>query len=137
MDNWGSLASLLNMVGRQSMLKLLTAKYSLKTRRKLLKNHAELKLLLPHISYGRPKKRFSTSRVNDRVKVMFAKYKSMSKLKDLVCNKCGSNYKVEMHHIKPMRKRNKLKSKYDESFHNRKQVPLCRVCHMKQHKGIV
>jgi hypothetical protein len=59
----------------------------------------------------------------------------MATLKDLKCKVCGSDYRVEMHHIKKMadlkpttRYVDKLMAKAQ-----RKQIPLCRDCHMKHH----
>lgn len=55
----------------------------------------------------------------------------------LACKICGSTEKVEMHHVRHIRKMNqKLKG-----FHkvmaslNRKQVPVCKECHLKIHRG--
>jgi len=56
------------------------------------------------------------------------------------CCVCGSNLGVEMHHIKHIRKRKNTKAKQTFSTFmgliNRKQVPVCRDCHTKIHKGI-
>jgi thymidine kinase len=65
---------------------------------------------------------------------LFATEKSLARLENLICIQCGSEYKVEMHHV---RKLKDLKSKI--SYVNklvikakRKQIPLCRVCHMNK-----
>lgn len=53
------------------------------------------------------------------------------------CKICGSTKMVEMHHIKHIKKSNiKLKG-FDKQMSaiNRKQIPVCRLCHMKIHKG--
>lgn len=69
------------------------------------------------------------------VSALFSLSKSMATLKDLKCKVCGSDYRVEMHHIKKMadlkpttRYVDKLMAKAQ-----RKQIPLCRDCHMKHH----
>lgn len=60
---------------------------------------------------------------------------------DLPCAKCGSISQVEMHHIKHVRKtKYSLIPKPDTlrrlmSLRNRRQVPLCRTCHMEVHSG--
>lgn len=55
------------------------------------------------------------------------------------CCICGSNQKVEMHHIKHIRSRKNTKEKQTFSTFmgliNRKQVPVCRECHLKIHNG--
>ncbi len=55
------------------------------------------------------------------------------------CCICGSINKVEMHHLKHIRKRKNNKSKYNFTTFmgliNRKQIPVCHDCHMKIHKG--
>lgn len=56
---------------------------------------------------------------------------------DLPCANCGSEEKVEMHHVKHIKTLNvKLKS-FEKAMAkiNRKQVPLCKVCHVKVHNG--
>jgi len=61
--------------------------------------------------------------------------KSIARLENLMCKSCGSDYKVEMHHIRALKDLNpKLKSidKIMASI-KRKQIPLCRECHMKLH----
>ena len=42
-----------------------------------------------------------------------------------------------MHHIRHIRKINRKLNSFDQAVAriNRKQVPLCRVCHIKLHKG--
>lgn len=114
------------------MLKLLTAKLKGGTRARLIRKYPEITNLLPKVSYRKPTKRFNTGR--SRIRSMFSRYKSMSKLVDLSCVKCESAYKVEMHHVKPMKTVRK-DSTWFESFHKRKQIPLCRRCHNVIHNN--
>lgn len=55
------------------------------------------------------------------------------------CCVCGSNNKVEMHHIKHIRSRTNTKEKQTfltlMGHINRKQIPVCRDCHLKIHRG--
>jgi predicted HNH restriction endonuclease len=50
------------------------------------------------------------------------------------CAICGTLHNVEMHHRRPLKG-------YDgtlkgiEKAQSRKQIPLCRKCHMKVHSG--
>jgi nicotine oxidoreductase len=62
---------------------------------------------------------------------------SLASLDNLVCTVCGSAYRVEMHHIRMMKDLSpKLKS-LDALMvkANRKQIPLCRNCHVKYHES--
>lgn len=53
------------------------------------------------------------------------------------CSNCGSKDQIEMHHIKHIKTMNVKLSSYDKMVAkiNRKQVPLCRACHLKVHNG--
>ena len=55
------------------------------------------------------------------------------------CSVCNSFIKVEMHHVKHIRKRGFSYSGFTKEMAliNRKQIPLCRECHMKVHKGLL
>src|SRR5690606_3813706 len=69
------------------------------------------------------------------ISVLSSTHKSLARLLKSSCLKCGSNYKVEMHHIRKMSDINKTKSdiNYIMSKAKRKQIPLCRKCHMETH----
>ena len=53
------------------------------------------------------------------------------------CSICESKYQVEMHHIKHVRKEGHRYTgiEAEMSLLTRKQIPLCRKCHMAVHKG--
>jgi hypothetical protein len=55
------------------------------------------------------------------------------------CSVCGSTSKVEMHHVRHLRKMRKVTSVNYLTLImariNRKQIPLCQVCHIKVHAG--
>jgi len=53
------------------------------------------------------------------------------------CSNCGSREKIEMHHIKHIKTLNVKLNSFDKMVAtiNRKQVPICRDCHTKVHKG--
>nr|QIJ45981.1 hypothetical protein [Calonectria ilicicola] len=55
---------------------------------------------------------------------------------DFPCAVCGDE-NTEMHHIKHIKTLNVKLSSFDSAMAkvNRKQVPLCRPCHLKVHKG--
>lgn len=69
---------------------------------------------------------------------IYANRVSRSRL-EASCIVCGIKETVEMHHVKHIRKDSIRYEGFtrDMSLINRKQVPLCRKCHMKVHKGLL
>lgn len=65
---------------------------------------------------------------------MIVEYKEVVKILKARCVLCGSNQDIEVHHV---RKLSKTKRKdYLSSMMarmNRKQVPVCKKCHIKIH----
>lgn len=61
---------------------------------------------------------------------------SRANLDNLICSKCGSDYRVEMHHIRMLKDLNPKINIIDRKMaeKQRKQIPLCRSCHMEHHK---
>jgi hypothetical protein len=61
---------------------------------------------------------------------------SEASLKGLSCSICGSTYRVEMHHIRKMKDLNPNLSSVDRLMAQlqRKQIPLCRSCHLEKHR---
>lgn len=53
------------------------------------------------------------------------------------CANCGESNHVEMHHVKHIKTINPRLSSFDKLLAriNRKQVPLCRRCHLQVHMG--
>jgi hypothetical protein len=77
------------------------------------------------------------SSVNTNIKALYATELSLANLDKLICSICKSDFKVEMHHIREMKN---IKHKhgtldYLMAKRNRKQIPVCRDCHMKHHSG--
>lgn len=60
---------------------------------------------------------------------------SLATLDKLNCSVCDSSYRVEMHHVRMMRDLSPKIQNLDALMAkaNRKQIPLCRNCHMKYH----
>ena len=56
---------------------------------------------------------------------------------DHPCANCGSEIKIEMHHIKHIKTLNVKLNVFDKMVAevNRKQVPFCRKCHNEVHRG--
>ena len=53
------------------------------------------------------------------------------------CAICGSPYQVEMHHVRPIRKRGQALRGFALSLAaiNRTQLPVCHACHRDIHRG--
>ena len=66
---------------------------------------------------------------------MYAGYISIASLEGLSCSR--SNYRVEMHHVRHLKDLNPRISKLDKLMiaRNRKQIPVCRECHIKIHSS--
>ena len=67
---------------------------------------------------------------------IFANRISISKL-GCACVFCESRINIEMHHIHHVRKRGSRDSGFqgERNLFQRKQIPLCRICHQNVHKG--
>lgn len=80
---------------------------------------------------------FKTKNPSTIVSALYSVNTSLATLDNLSCALCSSQYRVEMHHIRKMRdlkpKANRVDSLMARA--NRKQIPLCRECHMKHHGG--
>lgn len=82
---------------------------------------------------------FSTSNPPEDIEVVLAKVMRFTRSRlDYPCAACGSPERIEMHHIRHLRKGSKtITSGFSKimSAINRKQVPLCDSCHDKVHAG--
>lgn len=75
------------------------------------------------------------STITDPLKLKFFSTRSHFTL-DMPCSVCGTEYDVEMHHIRHLRK-SSPKGKITSLFlqMRRKQIPVCKTCHRIIHKG--
>lgn len=127
---------------RSSCCKVLAAKYKLKTvRATLLRFGSSLQKegtkSLPSLKdplirgalFKTGRDRFS------RVGSIFRRASLTIRVADISCCKCGSTLNVEMHHIRALKNRNKRLDPVSMamSARSRKQIPLCRKCHVRQH----
>ena len=135
--NYSDLVSMIYYTLYGSCAKLLAAKFSLRSIGRVRAKFGK-QLSSKEISLYKPKyaatHTFNTS-ANPNIRLLFANI-STATLNNLVCSACGSTYRVEMHHVRKLADIKKSKSFVDRlmiSRRRRKQVPLCRVCHMKHH----
>jgi group II intron reverse transcriptase/maturase len=140
--NYPRLVSLLNNVLKQSCAKLLASKFSLNSRAKAFKKFGPqlnspsgVQLIKP--SYKSDIYNFKIHKHYENITGLYSQSKSIATLFNLACRSCGSYYRVEMHHVRAMKDLNPKVSHIDRLMvkSNRKQIPLCRKCHMIKHKS--
>jgi group II intron reverse transcriptase/maturase len=140
--NYSQLVSILNLYLRKSCAKLLAAKFSMNSTAKVFAKFGKdlschsVKFLTP--SYVSNMMNFKVN-ASPVIPTLFASHISKASLKDLPCSVCGSKYRVEMHHVKHMKTVKPGTSEVDRIMirANRKQIPLCRECHVKHHTSKV
>ena len=138
-DNYNNLASLLNYVLKSSCAKLLASKYSLKSQAKVYKKFGNSLTGSDKISFIQAKYGIKpwAFRVNstDHIQALYTRSISAASLQNLICCKCRSDYRVEMHHIRKIKDLNPKLNWIDSTMakRNRKQIPLCRECHLEYH----
>jgi group II intron reverse transcriptase/maturase len=80
---------------------------------------------------------FKISKVDDNIPELYSNKVSIASLEGLVCTVCKSEYRVEMHHVRMMKDLSPKTKRLDYLMAraNRKQIPLCRSCHVSHHRG--
>nr|YP_009132704.1 hypothetical protein [Bangia fuscopurpurea]AKA66468.1 hypothetical protein [Bangia fuscopurpurea] len=137
--NYSQFVSWIRWVIYSSVAKLLARKFNLsvtKVFKKFGPNLSSGKFALYDPKFIANEPRFKTD-VSPVIPNLYAKFKSTATLYELVCAKCGSDHRVEMHYIRKMQNLNPKISEVDRLMvrANRKQIPLCRECHMKYHRN--
>jgi len=148
--NKNQLSSYLHFTLKTSCAKLLAAKFTLKSQNKLYQEFGKDlkgkdKIGFIDADYGlapwdfktpadtrSPKNKVSESGI---INTLYAETISVASLYNLECAKCGSKHRVEMHHVKYLKDLNPKLSKIDTLMakRRRKQIPLCRKCHLTHH----
>jgi sulfur transfer complex TusBCD TusB component (DsrH family) len=139
-DNFNNLSAKVHFILKESCARLLTAKFSAKTQANIFARFGKnLKGNDKHgfcqIILGINTAAFNVKTDDIHLRVN-AKGISKASLEGLTCAICDSNYRVEMHHVRMMKDLNPKASAVDKIMakKNRKQIPLCRECHMEHHK---
>lgn len=143
--NYSRLVSCLNFYLKQSCAKLLAAKYSINNRAKIFDKYGKdlssnkkgIKFINPSYNTNMLnfKVKINNNELNGTIKSLYALSKSKARLYNIACSACGSDQFVEMHHIRAMKDLNPKLSHIDKIMvrMNRKQIPLCRKCHVSRH----
>jgi group II intron reverse transcriptase/maturase len=141
--NYSGFSGFIYMTLKQSCAKLLAAKFKLNTMKKVYQKFSgDLVFKSPNgrvVSFYKPSWKLDPNRFQIKaspiIPTFFAKGLSLARIENMICSMCQSDYRVEMHHIKAMKSLNPKVSAMDKLMikANRKQIPLCRECHMKYH----
>jgi len=151
-NNYGRVAARVHYILKYSCALTIASKMKLNTLRRVfnkygknlnIKNEAgEIITNYPTVDYRRPKK-FTIAPILDysSLEAYIDQYdrRVQRGRKDLKgpCVLCGSNQDIEIHHV---RKLSKAKRKdylsTMMSRMNRKQIPVCKKCHIKIHQGV-
>jgi len=140
--NISQLNSLISYIIKSSCAKLLVAKFSISTQAGVFKRfgnqlekEGKVKFYKANIQVN-PQNFKIKLKQPDLIQGLFAASKSLANLYELACAKCGSTYRVEMHHVKMMKDLGTIKwADRQMAKVNRKQIPLCRKCHMEHHNN--
>jgi len=144
--NYGKLVGLVNNIIKGACSMLLAAKFNLKSQKAVYSKYGKNLKGNDKVAFIQVKYKVSTWKFNiaplkgddlDIVKSLYTMSKSIASLENLVCKVCGSDYRVEMHHIRKMADLNPTAKYVDKLMAKaqRKQIPLCRNCHMKHHNS--
>jgi group II intron reverse transcriptase/maturase len=139
--NYAKMAGWVYMNLKFSCAKLLAAKYTLVSQSKVYKKFGKNlkgsdRIGFMKITYKVKPWDFKTSS-KDYIMTLFTDKLSTATFDKLVCSLCGSNYRVEMHHIRQLKDINPKLSKIDAlmAARRRKQIAVCRNCHLKIHSS--
>lgn len=143
--NFGKLVSHIQYELKQSCAKLLAAKFSLGTMSKVYNKFGN-RLEYTHVNKEKKAKVYSFLKPSYKLTFRFLinsspviqtlyGSKSIANLDGLECSVCESNVNVEMHHVRHLKDLNPKLDMIDKlmASRKRKQIPLCRICHVDKH----
>ena len=139
--NFNELSSQTHYILKSSCAKLLAAKFTLKSQRRVYEKfgsdlkgddkHGFIKAI-----HGNKPSAFNVKMGDVHLRIN-AQGISKASLDNLTCAVCESEYRVEMHHVRKMKDLNPKARFIDKMMakRNRKQIPLCRKCHVEHHSS--
>jgi len=148
-NNYGNLAARVHFILKYSCVLTIASKMKLKTKKKVFKKYGkDLKILndkgkiitsYPTVSYKRPRKIPNSVKRFEEDFIEKIDTRVNRGRKDLKgpCVVCGSSENIEVHHVRSLRKRPQKGNFLEDMMPkmNRKQVPLCKSCHLQVHSG--
>ena len=108
-------------------------------------NYNNIIASFPNVPLAKPKKFLTAKIANINPMARLEKlskdtFRSKSVLSS-ACTICGTYQEIEIHHVRKLKDSSRaIKMDYMTSMMsrmNRKQIPICRYCHIKYHKGKV
>jgi len=150
-DNYGMLGRI-HYILKYSCVLTLASKLRLGTAKQVFKKYGkDLKVIVnnkvvasfPQESFAKPSTFHNTaiskinplSRIDQLAKATFR----TRNIFEASCTHCGSTENVEVHHVRKLRDSSKaIKADWLTSMMsrmNRKQIPLCKICHIDYHRG--
>jgi group II intron reverse transcriptase/maturase len=138
-NNYPRVAASLEWILKGSCSRLLAAKFKLRTIGQVIKKYGKDLKGRDKIAFYKPS--YKTNVWDFKINVptdlntLYATRISAASLDNLACSKCGSELKVEMHHVRKLKDLNPKLSEIDRlmASKKRKQIPLCRKCHIEHH----
>jgi hypothetical protein len=155
-NNYGRVAARVHYILKYSCVLTIASKMKLKTKKRVFNKYGknlnikdELgKIIIeyPTVDYRRPKKFSIATHTLDNfsLEAYIDQYdrRVQRGRKDLKgpCILCGSDQEIEVHHVRKLsntgyKKPRDYLSKMMSRM-NRKQVPVCKICHIKIHQGV-
>lgn len=149
-DNLSKLHQILGFILRHSCAKTLARKFRLKSRAGAFKKFGKnlevvvekgktkrsYKLAIPETLKKTRTFKINKSEFLDPMLSLRYRLESQVSLGE-ACAICGSSESIEMHHVRHLRKNSVVGTGFTAlmSKLNRKQIPVCRSCHLKIHVG--
>ena len=146
--NLGRISGFIHNTLRSSCAKLLAAKFSLQSQKQVFSKFGKNLQGKDNIAFVAPTYTLKVwdFKIPDKhlksditqtglLSTLYASNISKASLEGLICAMCESDYRVEMHHVKYLKDLNPKLNKVDELMakRRRKQIPLCRKCHIVHH----
>lgn len=142
-DNFNNLSAKVHYILKNSCARLLTAKFKANTQGEIYAKFGKNlkgadKDGFVNIILGINTAAFNVE-TDDVILRLLTKGISRTSLKGLTCSVCNSDYRVEMHDIRMMKDLNPKSNEINKIMarKNRKQIPLCRKCHMTHHNNTI
>lgn len=146
-NNYGRIAARVHFILKYSCALTICSKIKLRTLRGGFKKYGKNLTILqngkkidyPSITYKRPNIKYEVRKaqnVESLVDGLINRYsRHVGNLKG-PCVICGSEQNIEVHHIRALKDLNKKKDMLSITMvmYSRKQVPVCKSCHIKIHK---
>lgn len=151
-NNYGRVAARVYYILKYSCALTIASKMKLKTLRRVFNKYGKnisikdqkenVKTNYPSISYKRPKKNpqilaFDYITIENHIDLFDNRVKRGRNDLKGPCALCGSQEKIEVHHVRKLSKGSKRRDYLSEMMArmNRKQIPVCQKCHKAIHRG--